>query len=449
MSERLKEKIRSKKARIAVVGLGHVGLPTAAILADAGYSVTATDVKSEVVNAISSLKLNTQEPGLQEMVGKVVEAGKLKASVDTILATREADVVLICVQTPVNESGEPDLSYLERASRHVGKGLTKGKLVIVASTVPPGTVKKLVASILKRESGLKFGDFWLAHCPERILPGKTMQEFAQNDRIIGGFNLEGAEIAAELFKSVTRGKILIADCLNTEVAKLAENTFRDVNIAYANELALICERVGADITEVIGLANTHPRVDIHRPTCGVGGPCLVKDPYLLLHSLKKRGYDSRLIRSSRELNDYMPDHTVKLLVKTLKKADKNVKSSKIVVLGTAYKGEVGDPTNSPAEKIICRLMDLGAQVVVYDPYCKESFGAERVEDLLKAVDRADCVLVTTDHKIFEELNLEQIKTLMNKTPIIVDGKRILNPKNVENQGFTYSGIGYGSTQTYN
>jgi len=444
VSEKLIEKIRMKKAHIAVLGLGHVGLPTAAIFADAGYSVTGTDVRNEVVNAISSLKLDTQEPRLYEMIRRVVGAGKLKAIVDTVLATKQADVILICVQTPLNESGEPDLSYLERASRDVAEGLAKGNLVVVVSTVPPGTVKNLVAAILKRESGLKFSDFWLAYCPERILPGKTMQEFTKNARIIGGFNLESAEIAAELFNSVTKGKILIADCLSAEVAKLAENTFRDVNIAFANELALICEQVGADVAEVIRLANTHPRVNIHKPACGVGGPCLTKDPCLLLHSVEKRGYDSRLIRPSRELNDYMPDHTVKLLIEALTKAGKNVQGSKIVVLGTAYKGEVGDPTNSPAEKIICKLLDLGAQVVVYDPYCKESFGAERVEDLLKAVDGADCVLVTTDHRIFKELNLEEIKALMNEKPIIVDGKRIFDPEQTKNLGFAYYGIGYGS-----
>lgn len=444
MSEKLIEKIRIKKARIAVLGLGHVGLPIAAIFADAGYSVTGTDLKREVVSTISSLKLYTQEPGLDEMIKRVVRAGNLKVIGDNVFATNQSDVTLICVQTPLTQSGEPDLRYLEAASRDVATGLVGGKLVVVVSTVPPGTIKNLVADILQKESGLKCGDdFWLAYCPERLLPGKTIEEFIANVRLVGGFDVESTEIAVELYKSVTRGKILVTDIVNAELAKLAENTFRYVNIAFANELALICEKMGADAIEVTNLANTHPRVNIHRPGPGVGGPCLRKDPQLLLHPVEKRGFSSKLIRPSRELNDYMPDHTVKLLIEALKKADKNVEGSKIVVLGTAYKGEVGDPTNSPAEKIIYKLMDLGARVVVYDPYCKESFGAEAVKDLPRGVDGADCVLVTTDHRIFEKLKLEEIKALMNEKPIVVDGKRIFDPKKTKNLGFTYYGIGYG------
>ena len=443
MSEKLIEKIKMKKARIAVLGLGHVGLPTATIFADAGYIVTGTDVKREVVNAISSLKLDTQEPGLDKMIKRVVRTGKLKAVADNVLATKQGDVTLICVQTPLTQSGKPDLRYLENACRDVARGLAKGKLVIVVSTVPPGTIKNLIASILERESGLKCGvDFWLAYSPERILPGKTMEEFVTNVRLVGGFDARSVELAVELFKNVTRGTILVTDIVNAELAKLAENTFRYVNIAFANELALMCEEMGADVVEVVNLANTHPRVNIHKPGPGVGGPCLTKDPQLLLHPKGHSIFTSKLIECSRELNDYMAEHVVKLVVKALKDVNRDVKNPDIAVLGVAYKAEVDDTTNSPAEKIIRELMRLGAKVRVHDPYTKESFGAKYAKSIVEAVKGADCIVVATNHKLFADLPFKQIKRLMNENPVVVDGRRIINFEKARQEGFIYYGIGF-------
>lgn len=444
MREELIEKIKMKKARIAVLGLGHVGLPTAAIFADTGYSVTGTDVKKEVVNTISSLKLDTQEPRLKEIIKRVVRAGKLKVIADNRFATKQADIILICVQTPLTRSGEPDLRYLEKAIRDVAKELTRGKLVVVVSTVPPGTMKKVVADLLQRESGLRCGgDFWLVYCPERILPGKTIEEFTANVRIVGGFDAKSAEIAVELFKSVTKGKILVTDIINAELAKLAENTFRYVNIAFANELALICEKMGADAVEVINLANTHPRVNIHRPGPGVGGPCLTKDPQLLLHPVEQPCLQSKIIEDSMSLNNYMGTHVVKLVVKALKQAKKEIQKAKIALLGVAYKGEVSDTTNSPAERIIHRLMDLGAHVKVFDPYSEETFGGRKASNVRDALKGTDCLLIATDHRMFTNLSLKKMKVLMNDLPIIVDTKRIIDSEKAKEQGFTYYGIGFG------
>jgi len=444
VSERLLEKIRTGKAHIAVLGLGHVGLPTAAIFANIGYSVTGADVKKKVVDSILSLNLDTKEPGLKEMIERVARAGKLKAIADTVLAAKQAEVMLICVQTPLTQSGKPDLRYLENASRDVARGLGKGKLVIVVSTVPPGTIKNLVTSMLEKESGLKCGvDFWLAYSPERILPGNTIEEFVTNVRLVGGFDARSVELTVELFKNVTKGTILVTDIANAELAKLAENTFRYVNIAFANELALICERMGADVAEVVNLANTHPRVNIHKPGPGVGGPCLTKDPQLLLHPEGHSPFTSKLIKCSRELNDYMAEHVVKLVVKALKDTNKDVKNSNITVLGVAYKAEVSDTINSPAEKIIRKLLSLGAKVTVYDPYTKDDFGARSSKNITEAINGAHCIVVATDHKAFEKLDFRAIKRLMNINPIIVDGRRVAHPEKAKKQGFTYYGIGYG------
>lgn len=443
MTENLVAKIRGRRISIAVVGLGRVGLPVAAIFANAGYRVIGADVRKEVVNIISSAKIRSKEPGLNELAKKGIRNGMFHATTNITEAVREADIIMICVQTPLTKDKAPNLTFLEMACQSVASGLSKGKLVVIESTVPPGTTNDLVAEILGERSGLKCGeDFWLAYSPERMASGRALQEFVENDRVVGGYDTKSAEIAAELFKTVTKGRILVADCKSVEVAKLAENTFRDVNIAFANELALICEHIGIDIAQVIVLANTHRRVNIHKPGCGVGGPCLTKDPYLLLHPVKREGFKSLLIEPSRELNDLMPEHTVKLVLKALKKAGKDVKNSKIVVLGVAYKGESNDSTNSPAEGIIRKMLGLGAEVIVYDPYCEESYGARKAKDVEGAAKEADCIMIATDHKVFKELELEKVRSLMNKNPIIVDGRRVLKSNEAKECGFLYFGVGY-------
>jgi len=442
LRKELTEKIRRKTVRIAVIGLGHVGLTTATTFADAGFHVIGADIKPEIVKAISSGKSHVREPGLNELVNKNVSEGKLRSTAGIPSAMKEVDIGIICVQTPLSENGRPNLTYLKRACRSVAIGLSRGKLVVVQSTVPPETTEKLVATILEKESGLKCGeDFWLAHCPERIATGNALRDFVENVRIVGGYNAESTEVATELFEAVVKGELFTTDCTSAEVAKLAENTFRDVNIAFANEMALICEQIGVDVMEVVRLANTHPRVNIHKPGCGVGGPCLTKDPYLLLHPVGAKAFRSKLIEPSRGLNDGMPEHTVKLIIKGLSKAGKRIEDSKIVILGTAYKGEIDDARNSPAEGIVRKLMKLKAKLLVYDPYCSESFGAKKAKNVIKAVERADCIIIVTAHKIFQELELEKIRTLMNKDPVIIDGRRVIDPRRAKKQGFIYSGIG--------
>ncbi len=227
---------------------------------------------------------------------------------------------------------------------------------------------------------------------------------------------------------------------------MAENTFRDVNIAFANELALTCESAGVDVVEAIRLANTHPRVRIHWPGCGVGGSCLTKDPYLLLHSKASKNVGLGIIEASRELNDFMPTHTIELVARALKEVSKNVANSRIAVLGVAYKGDTDDATNSPAEKIIHDLIDLRAKVAVYDPFCDETFGGEKAKDVADAVRRSDCLIVATDHEMFKTLELEELKMLMNEKPVIVDGKRVIDVNQARDLGFVYYGVGFQPQQ---
>ena len=439
MKEALVGKIREKKARLVVMGLGRVGLPTAAVLANKGFHVTGVDIRQEIIRAVSLGRSHFMEPDLEKIIRSAIENGKLKVT-DDPLAVKKADTILICVQTPLTEHRKPDLSYLRKACKSIATNLSPGKLVIVKSSIPPGTTRNVVAKILEAGSGLKCGkDFWLAHCPERLTPGEALRDFTKRSRIIGGYDETSAEIAAAFYQDQ---KTLITDSTTAEVAKLSENTFRDVNIAFANELALICEKIGADIEEVRRLANTHPRVNIHEPGCGVGGPCLPKDPFLLLYSVDlKGGSSSKIIESSGELNDNMPLHIVEMVVDALRKAGKRIKNSRIAVLGSAYKAESDEGSNSPTEKIVRALMDLGGRVVVHDPYCDETFGAKRAEKVEIAAKRADCLVMCTDHLAYKKLDLELVKDLMNEKPVIVDGRRILDPVASRELGFDYHGLG--------
>lgn len=447
LKRRLTDKIRRKKAKIAVMGLGYVGLPTATVLAKSGFQVTGIDINPRIVNEVSQGISHTREPNLDKLILKISQQGNLNATGDALQALSEADIVIVCVQTPVNKDGKPNLNCLKKACESIAKVFTKGKLVVIQSTIPPKTMKNLVVPLLEAQSGLKCGtDFWLVYCPERMTPGNGLEDLVTHARVIGGYNPESAELAAELFKLVTKGELQITDLKSAEVAKLAENTFRYVNIAFANELALICNELGIDGTKVVRLANTHPRVNIHKPGCGVGGPCLRKDTYLLDGAIKKRRFSSGVMLASIRLNDYMPKYTAKLAVDALKKTGKSVKNSKIAILGTAYKGEVNDARDSPAEEIIRELTSLRADVVTYDPYCHESFGANRANNVMEAIREADCVVITTDHKAFYELKLPIIKVLMKENPIIVDGRRTINPEEAKSQGFIYVAIDYDKNQ---
>ena len=442
---KLIDKIKDKTACIAVVGLGRVGLPTAAMFARAGYKVIGADIKKNRVQiAASPTGGQIGEPGITEIIQESVRQKKLSATTDVTEAAKKTDVIIICVQTPVTRRKHTNLAYLERACEAIGRGLSRRKLVIVESTVPPGTSENLIARVLEQKSGLKCGkDFWLACCPETMAPGSFLREFVENPRIIGGHNEESAYIASELLKTVTDTEIATTDCTTAEVSKLVGNTFRDVNIAFANELALICEQIGVDVKEVIKLATMHPRArNIHQPGPGVGGPCLIKDSYLLLHSVKQSKFRSRVIKSSRELNNRMPLHITKLVVRALKEVGKVPERSKVAVLGVAYKGDIDDTTASPSRKIILEMKRLQSEITVFDPYSNETFGARKAETIEEAVRGTDCMIIATDHRVFREIKLNSVKALMGDRPVIVDGRRILNPEEAKKQGFRYFGTGY-------
>lgn len=377
---------------VCVVGLGYIGLPTASLLGTKGYEVLGVDVSDKVVNTINRGEIHIVEPDLDLLVKSAVNSGNLKAATQPA----EADVFIIAVPTPFKEGYVPDLSYVETATRNIAPYIKPGNLVILESTSPVGTTDDCVAKILKEEGHDIDNDVFVAHCPERVLPGRILIELIQNDRIVGGINDKATEAAATFYREFVSGEVLETNAKTAELSKLTENSFRDVNIAFANELSFICDQEGIDVWELIRLANRHPRVNILQPGPGVGGHCIAVDPWFIID---RAGSNAKLIRAAREVNDAKPTWVIE---KVKSKAQK-FKRPTIACLGLAFKADVDDLRESPALNIARELknQDIG-DLIVCEPNIHEH--AEfQLSHLDAAIDQADIVLILVDHKQFKSL----------------------------------------------
>jgi UDP-N-acetyl-D-mannosaminuronic acid dehydrogenase len=425
--------------KIAIFGMGHIGLPTAALFAVNGLKVIGIDINQNIIDCVNSGISPIIEPGLDDLVKKAVEKNDLSATKNAFEAAKKANVMIILVPTPKDDSNNSDLTAVESVTKIISKCLNKDDLVIVESTVPPKTCDDLIIPILE-ENGLKAGeDFFIAYTPERALPNNTLYEMTHNDRVIGGINRKSAEKASSIYSLMTEGEIIkVNDIKTAEMVKLMENTYRDTNIALANELSKICESVGVDSIKAIKAANHHPRVNIHLPGPGVGGHCLPIDPYFLVEIGKKNGVEASLIQTAREINEKMPQHVFQLIQDSLSELNTEIQGCKIGLLGVAYKGNVGDYRETPAKPLINFLLKSGADVFANDPYVPDeiikSFGASpvSVEDILKC----ECVVLVTDHKDYHELNLELMKNkLFVCTRPCVESKKFLE------NGTIFKGVG--------
>lgn len=395
---------------ICVLGLGYIGLPTASILALHGFKVIGVDVNEKILAKVRQGNPHIREPGLKALVEAAVKSGNLIVSSQPEVC----DAFIIAVPTPVTADKRVDLSFVKAAAESILSVLRPGNLVILESTVPPGTTRDVLVPILAR-SGLKVGEeLYIAYCPERVLPGRILKELVENDRVIGGIDQESAEKAKELYSTFVEGKIFLTDATTAEMVKLMENTYRDVNIALANELAIICEELGIDVWEAIELANRHPRVNIHKPGPGVGGHCIPIDPWFIVEKAPGR---ARLIRLSREINDKQPLHVFEIVVQMVR----NVSSPKVAILGVSYKGNVDDTRESPAKVLIRLLKERGYSVAIYDPYVEEF--EEELVSLEEAFFQADCAVVMADHDQFRYLDPNSLGGLMRH-------KQILDTRNV-------------------
>jgi nucleotide sugar dehydrogenase len=442
----------SKGLKIAIIGLGYVGLPTAVLFAEAGFDVTGCEMKPEFIRIINEGLSPLTDLNLDERVRDVVAKKKLVATSDTVAATRKNDVIIIIVPTPLKDGEEPDLSFIESAGRDVAKGLKKGKLVILESTVYPGVTEGILKPILE-SSGLKAGiDFDLAYCPERYNPGDPLHTIDKTKRIVAGINQRSMERAEFLYNRITsEGVVRVRNIKTAEAAKIIENTQRDLNIALMNEFALIMERMGLDVMEVIDAAATKWNFNRYYPGAGVGGHCLPKDPYYLVKTAEKLGYHTQIITAGRKINDAMPHHVFMLLVNGLNSVGLSVKGSKVVVLGVSYKENVGDTRKTPSLPLVEDLISMDADIATVDPFVKakvvsQEFGISDKQHFCnpyKAIEGAQAVVIMVPHKAFLKMDLKRVKKLMKPNPVFVDGRRVFDPEELKMLGFIYKGIGAG------
>lgn len=444
--DEIEEKLKEGKITIAVVGAGRIGLPTAVLFADAGAKVIACDIDEGVVACINNSQNYIDEPGLDELFEKVVKSGHLKASMDTTLIMKAADVAILSVPTPVSEEKVPVYDFILSAAKAVGEGLRRGAMVIVESTIAPGTLENQLIPVIEKASGLKAGkDFLAASCPERADPGSIITKFRAIPRVVGGIDRKSVETARALYETIADQIIVVSDPKTANAVKLTENVFRDVNIALMNELAILFERLGIDVLEVIETAASKWNFVPHYPGAGVGGPCLPANAYYLIGEGNKIGFVPYLLRLSREINDRMPLEMVRLAMEALNRTGKCLKDAQIALLGIAYKPGVRDVQGTPALPIISQLLERGATITICDPMLADtSFnGYQVLGDVQEAVKGVDCILLVTGHKEFRRLNLIQLAEKTAKPLIIVDGRGLYRTSE-KPEGTIYLGIGFPS-----
>ncbi len=400
--------------RICVLGLGYIGLPTASVFAENGIDVLGVDTNPAVVASINAGRPHFGEPNLDALVRRVVEGGKLRATAEP----EAADAIIIAVPTPLRGHGEaatPDLSYVEAAARAVAPVLSAGALIIVESTIPVGATERVAAILGEMRPDLSFphqvgelAQVQVAHCPERVLPGRILHEVVHNPRVIGGMTRKCAQRAASLYRIVVKGECRVTTARTAELAKLTENAYRDVNIAFANELSYICDKLRINVWELIQLANLHPRVNILRPGPGVGGHCIAVDPWFIVAT---NPGEARLIRQARLINDAKPG----FVVAKVRERASQLKHAVIACLGLSYKSDVDDLRESPAVEIVRRLAEEQAgEIMVVEPHISTlpselaSLGLE-LWDFDRALERANLVLLLVDHMSFLQVDRDTLK----------------------------------------
>lgn len=413
------------KKSICVVGLGYIGLPTAVMFANHGHQVHGVDVNEKAVAMIQQKKLHIEEYGLQERLDKAIDSGSLTVSTKPV----KADVFIIAVPSPIKADKTADLEYVRMATASTVPYLEKGNLVILESTVPPRTVEDVMMPELIK-ANLEFGmELFVSHSPERVIPGRVFEELVSNDRIIGGINEESARLTTELYKSFVKGTMHETNATTAELVKVMENTYRDVNIAFANELAKIAQNIGVNIWEAIKLANFHPRVNIHFPGPGVGGHCIAVDPWFLVEIDPEQ---AKLIHLARKTNDGMPSYTAQLTADILNA--KGVKDPKIAVFGLAFKGNIDDMRESPSVDVVEQLRERQMNLTAFDPHIKNNNLPEQTQDQHEALEQASAILILTDHQAFRDIDPEGIKSQM-ANHIVIDTKNCIDRAKWETAGF--------------
>ncbi|OXS79081.1 nucleotide sugar dehydrogenase [Domibacillus enclensis] len=412
------------KKSICVVGLGYIGLPTAVMFANHGHSVHGVDVNEKAVSMISEKQLHIEENGLQERLDKAIDSGAFTVST----TPQKADVFIIAVPSPIMPDKTANLEYVRQATASVVPYLEKGNLVILESTVPPRTVQDVMLPELEK-AGLEIGtDLFVSHSPERVIPGRVFEELVSNDRIIGGYTPESARQTTELYQSFVQGQMHETDATTAELVKVMENTYRDINIAFANELAKLAGSLGVNIWEAIKLANYHPRVNVHEPGPGVGGHCIAVDPWFLVELAPET---AKMIHLARQTNDGMPAYTAQMTASILDA--KGIKDPKVAVFGLAFKGNIDDMRESPSMDVIEALRGRQVNLSAFDPHIKQNNIDEQTQSQEEALQDASAILILTSHNKFKDLDPSSISNMKDK--VVIDTKNCIDRAKWEAAGF--------------
>ena len=412
--------------KVVVLGLGRIGLPTAACLAEAGFDVLGVDVNEGRLKDIGQGRANNAEPGLSDIVEKSIRSGRLRLSTEP----ESGDAFLLCLPTLLGENQRCDLSHLASALDSVSQVIRPGNLFILESTVPVHTMRDFVVPRLE-SNGVETDSILFAYAPERIMSGKMLEEIRGDDRVIGGISEEAAEEAKDLYRSFVTGEIFLTDASTAELVKLIENIYRDVNIAFANEVALLCDKEGIDAWEAISLANRHPRVNIHRPGPGVGGHCIPVVPYFLAQGTKH----SILIQASRKVNEAMPRYISNLIMRSVS----GIQKPTVTLMGVAYKPNTPDPVNSPTLQVLKHLEGENLEVLLYDPLVQRS--DVQLVDLNQALS-SDCLVFLIGHDVFKDL--QPVKPRRGRGTVI-DAANCIDLERWAAEGWTVRAFGKGRT----
>lgn len=434
----LKKKITDRNARIGVIGLGYVGLPVAALFAQKGFNVVGIDIKVERVDKINKgiSPIEGNEPGLTELIAEVAASGGLNAGTEYGLLN-DRDIVLIDVETPVNDAHIPEYNALKEALKSLGGVMKPGVLVIVESTIMPGTMQKIVLPLLEEYSSRKCGDgFYLGNCPERVMPGKLISNLRKMSRVVGGDTPATTGVMKELYLQVVEAEVDESDWITAELVKTVENTYRDVQIAFANEIALICEALGADVWRVRDLVRKSPGREMLLPGAGVGGHCIPKDPWLLACAVRGLDVDVRLIPAARAVNSEMPRHILRLLKDRLG----DLKGKKILILGYAYLEDSDDTRDSPSDHLMRFLEAEGAEAAGHDPFVARFSG-----DLYALAKDCHAAVLMTAHSEYQALDFKRLKSQMAR-PVLVDGRNLWKKNTPKAAGFELVRLGDFSKQ---
>ena len=449
-SSQIQECLKNKSLKIGVIGIGRIGLPTALCIANSGLETIGIDINEKLVNMVNSKDYPLKdEPEFDKIFENVISQKKFSATTDITEAIPKCDVVILSLPTPMNNQNVPDYTALLTVGKSLNELLSDGQIVIVESTVEPGFVENELLELIEGpQKSLKSGiDFHLAVCPETANPGEIMKDFQKLPRLVGSIEEKISPIVSELYTHVFGVELIqMPNCKTANAVKLTTNVFRDINIAFVNELALLFEKLGIDTHTVIDAAKRKYNFQPHFPGPGVGGPCLPVNSYQYLNSAKKIDDNFlRIVQEARKINETMPHHVINLLISAFEQSEKNLDNSTVAILGVSYKPNVHDIQIAPSEQIIKLLNQKNVKLKIFDPYfISETVFEEKVKNSIDdAINASDAVVIVTGHKEFDNLDLEKISKSMNK-PILIDCTGKINPLQAKSKGIIFRGIGRGN-----